>query len=115
MCANCNVFLKKKTKKYYPLANCNFFYHTHSKWSHYVQLKIHFIIGIFHVPSTLQFSHTGMASIFKYRLLFTLCATEWPCNFNFNIQLLGSFYQTLLLTFVWHLYSKIDSFLHCVQ
>ena len=62
---------------------------------------ISFSSEFFHVLSPLKFSHTGMASIFNDRLLFTLCATEWPCNLNFYIQLLGSFH--FLSNFIAHI------------
>ena len=98
MCANCNVFLKNK--KYYSLANCKCFCNL---WSHYAQLKTYFIFGIFHVPSPIKLSHKCMASIFNYRLLFTLCATVWPCNLNFNIQLMVRFHFFIKL-YCSHLY-----------
>ena len=98
MCANCNVFLKNKN--YYSLANCKCFCNL---WSHYAQLKTYFIFGIFHVPSPIKLSHKCMASIFNYRLLFTLCATVWPCNLNFNIQLMVRFHFFIKL-YCSHLY-----------
>ena len=89
-----------KNKKYYSLANCKCFCNL---WSHYAQLKTYFIFGIFHVPSPIKLSHKCMASIFNYRLLFTLCATVWPCNLNFNIQLMVRFHFFIKL-YCSHLY-----------
>ena len=86
-----NCFLKNK--KYYSFANCKyFFYHTHSRVATLcaTENSFHFHRN-FSCSFTLNFSHTGMASIFNYRLLFTMCATVRPCNFNFNIQLLVCF------------------------